>query len=51
MQARSVVQTVSAQTSTFRRVKHCNTANCARKQARSDSDPCGAVCPDLLKVL
>ncbi len=27
------------------------TANCARKQARSDSDPCGALCPDLPKVL
>jgi hypothetical protein len=27
------------------------TANCARKQARSDSDPCGAICPDLPKVL
>jgi hypothetical protein len=26
-------------------------ANCARKQARSDSDPCGAMCPDLPKVL
>jgi hypothetical protein len=27
------------------------TANCTRKQARSDSDPCGAVCPDLPKVV
>jgi hypothetical protein len=27
------------------------TANCLRKQARSDSDPCGAICPDLPKVL
>jgi hypothetical protein len=27
------------------------TANCARKQARTDSDPCGAVCPDLPKVV
>ena len=27
------------------------TANCARKQTRSDSDPCGAICPDLPKVL
>jgi hypothetical protein len=27
------------------------TANCARKQARSDSDPCGAICPDLPKVV
>ena len=27
------------------------TANCERKQARSDSDPCGAICPDLPKVL
>jgi hypothetical protein len=27
------------------------TASCARKQARSDSDPCGAICPDLPKVL
>jgi hypothetical protein len=27
------------------------TANCARKQARSDSDPCGAICPDLPKML
>jgi hypothetical protein len=27
------------------------TANCTRKQARSDSDPCGANCPDLPKVL
>jgi hypothetical protein len=27
------------------------TANCARKQARSDNDPCGAICPDLPKVL
>jgi len=23
------------------------TANCTRKQARSDRDPCGAICPDL----
>jgi hypothetical protein len=27
------------------------TANCTRKQACSDSDPCGAICPDLPKVL
>jgi hypothetical protein len=27
------------------------TANCTRTQARSDSDPCGANCPDLPKVL
>jgi hypothetical protein len=27
------------------------TANCARRQARSDSVPCGALCPDLPKVL
>jgi len=27
------------------------TANRPRKQARSDSDPCGAICPDLPKVL
>jgi hypothetical protein len=27
------------------------TANCTRKHARSDSDPCGAICPDLPKVL
>jgi hypothetical protein len=27
------------------------TANCARKHARSDNDPCGAVFPDLPKVL
>jgi ssDNA-binding Zn-finger/Zn-ribbon topoisomerase 1 len=27
------------------------TANCTRKQARSDNDPCGALCPDLPKVL
>jgi hypothetical protein len=27
------------------------TANCGRKQARSDSDPCGAICPDLPKVV
>ena len=26
------------------------TANCARRQTRSDSDPCGAICPDLPKV-
>jgi hypothetical protein len=25
--------------------------NCARKQARSDIDPCGAIFPDLPKVL
>jgi len=25
------------------------TANCERKQARSDSDPCGAIFPDLLR--
>ena len=27
------------------------TANCARKHRRSDNDPCGAVYPDLPKVL
>ena len=27
------------------------TTNCARKQERSDVDPCGAVCPDLPNVL
>jgi hypothetical protein len=27
------------------------TANCARTQARSDSDPCGAIFPDLPKVM
>jgi hypothetical protein len=27
------------------------TANCTRKQARGDSDPCGAICPDLPKVV
>ena len=27
------------------------TANCARKQARSDNDPCGALCPDLPQVV
>ena len=27
------------------------TANCARRRAHSDSDPCGAICPDLPKVL
>ena len=27
------------------------TANCARKQARSDGDPCGAIFPDLPKVI
>jgi hypothetical protein len=27
------------------------TANCTRKQVHSDTDPCGAVCPDLPKVL
>jgi hypothetical protein len=27
------------------------TENCARKQARDDYDPCGALCPDLPKVL
>jgi len=27
------------------------TPNCARKQARSDSDPCGAIYPDLPKAL
>jgi hypothetical protein len=27
------------------------TANCARRRARSDSDPCSAICPDLPKVL
>jgi hypothetical protein len=25
--------------------------NCTRKQARSDSDPCGAICPDLPSVM
>jgi hypothetical protein len=23
------------------------TADCPRKRARNDSDPCGAICPDL----
>jgi hypothetical protein len=27
------------------------TANCTRKQARSETDPCGAICPDLPKVV
>ena len=27
------------------------TANCARRQTHSDSEPCGAICPDLPKVL
>ncbi len=27
------------------------TANCTRKHARSDSDPCGAICPDLADVV
>ena len=27
------------------------TANCERRHARSDSDPCGAICPDLPKVV
>jgi hypothetical protein len=27
------------------------TADCPRKQARSDSDPCGAICHDLPQVL
>jgi hypothetical protein len=27
------------------------TANCTRGQARSDSDPCGAICLDLPRVL
>jgi hypothetical protein len=27
------------------------TANCTRKQARSDSDPCGAIGPDLPKMV
>jgi hypothetical protein len=27
------------------------TANCVRRQARSDNDPCGAVFPDLPNVL
>jgi hypothetical protein len=27
------------------------TADCPRKLARSDSDPCSAICPDLPKVL
>jgi hypothetical protein len=27
------------------------TADCARKQAGSDNDPCGAICPDLPKVV
>jgi hypothetical protein len=27
------------------------TANCARRQTRSDSDPCGAICPHLPKVM
>ena len=27
------------------------TAECPRKQARHESDPCGAICPDLPKVL
>jgi hypothetical protein len=28
-----------------------NTANCARRRAHKDSDPCGAICPDLPKVI
>ena len=27
------------------------TANCVRRQTRSDSDPCGAICPDLERVV
>jgi hypothetical protein len=27
------------------------TANCTRKQARSASNPCGSVCPDLPRAL
>jgi hypothetical protein len=27
------------------------TTNCTRKQVRSDSNPCGAICPDLPKVV
>jgi len=27
------------------------TDNCERKRAGSDGDPCGAICPDLPKVL
>jgi hypothetical protein len=27
------------------------TANCTRKQGRNDNDPCGAICPDLPKVV
>ena len=27
------------------------TANCERKRARSDSDPCGAIFPDLPKIM
>jgi hypothetical protein len=26
-------------------------STCTRRQARSDSDPCGAACPDLPKVV
>jgi hypothetical protein len=27
------------------------TATCERRGARSDSDPCGAICPDLPKIV
>jgi hypothetical protein len=27
------------------------TANCTRKHGRNDNDPCGAICPDLPKVV
>jgi hypothetical protein len=27
------------------------TADCPRKQARNEFDPCGAICPDLPKVM
>jgi len=27
------------------------TADCPRKQARNDSDPCGAICPDLPRAV
>jgi hypothetical protein len=27
------------------------TAHCTRRHARTDSNPCGAICPDLPKVL
>ncbi len=26
-------------------------ANCARRRTRSDRDPCGAICPDLPKIV